>query len=85
LDLPDELVRTIKLRAINEDKKLKDLIAELLRRGLAATEEQPRIRHRVQFPLIKTAHAATPETEMTPARVKEILLALDVEEHLASQ
>lgn len=83
LDLPDDLVRAIKLRAVNEDKKLKDLMAELLRRGLAAVEEQARVRTRVRFPLIQTTHPATPETELTPERVKELLLALDVEEYLA--
>ena len=37
LDLPDDLVKEIKLRALNEGKKLKDAMAELLRRGLTAT------------------------------------------------
>ncbi len=34
LDLPNDLVREVKLRAVNEGKKLKDVIAELLRQGL---------------------------------------------------
>lgn len=37
LDLPDALVKQIKLRAIHEGKKLKDAVADLLRKGLAAT------------------------------------------------
>ena len=36
-DLPPELVRQVKLRAVNEGKKLKDVAAYLLQRGL----EQP--------------------------------------------
>ena len=36
LELPDELVKEIKLRAVLEGSKLKDAVAELLRRGLAA-------------------------------------------------
>jgi hypothetical protein len=35
LDLPDALVKEIKLRAVHDGKKLKDIVAELLRRGLA--------------------------------------------------
>jgi len=36
LDLPDELMREVKIRAVHEHKKLKDTIAELLRKGIAA-------------------------------------------------
>lgn len=36
LDLPDELMRKVKIRAVHEQKKLKDTIAELLRKGMAA-------------------------------------------------
>jgi hypothetical protein len=36
LDLPDDLVKEVKLRAVHEGKKLKDAVAELLRKGLAA-------------------------------------------------
>jgi plasmid stability protein len=34
-DLPPELVRELKLRAVHEGRKLKDLAADLLKRGLA--------------------------------------------------
>lgn len=33
-DLPPELVKEVKLRAVHEGRKLKDVAAELLRRGL---------------------------------------------------
>ena len=36
LDLPDELVREIKLRAVMQDQTFKDLVAQLLRQGLQA-------------------------------------------------
>ena len=37
LDLPDALVKEVKVRAVQEGRKLKDAVAELLRRGLAAS------------------------------------------------
>jgi hypothetical protein len=36
LELPDDLVKEVKLRAVYEGKKLKEAVAELLRKGLAA-------------------------------------------------
>ena len=36
LDLPDDLIREVKIRAVHEHKKLKDAIAELIRKGMAA-------------------------------------------------
>lgn len=75
LDLPDELIRTVKLRALQENRKLKDLVADLLRRGLAQDAQAPTaIRSRVQFPLVECAHPATPTEEMTPDRVARALL-----------
>ena len=35
LDLPDELMRRVKIRAVREHKKLNDVITELLHRGLS--------------------------------------------------
>jgi plasmid stability protein len=37
LDLPDDLVKQIKLRAVNDGMKLKDAMADLLRKGLSTT------------------------------------------------
>jgi hypothetical protein len=76
LDLPDDLVRAVKLRAIEENRKLKDTIADLLRRGLAQEPgAPPPPRGRVRVPLIECAHDARPDEEMTPERVAEVLLA----------
>ena len=53
LDLPDDLMRDIKNRAVNENLKLEDAIVDLLRRGLSqVTGEPPTVRHRVELPLV---------------------------------
>jgi hypothetical protein len=79
LDIPDELMKTVKLRAVEENRTLTDLIAELLRRGLAEEPmESGTIRNRVQLPLILVAHNARPEDEITPERAAEILLKEDI-------
>ena len=41
LDLPDDLMRAVKIRAVHEQKKLKDAIAELIRKGMAAGQKAP--------------------------------------------
>jgi plasmid stability protein len=41
LELPDELMRAVKIRAVHEHKKLKDTIAELLLKGIAAGKARP--------------------------------------------
>jgi plasmid stability protein len=38
-DLPDELVRRIKIEAARSDRKLKDLVAQLLEAGLRASRD----------------------------------------------
>ena len=37
LDLPDDLMRRVKIRAVHEHKKLKDTVAELLESGMRKT------------------------------------------------
>ena len=43
LELPDELMRRVKLRAVHRNQKLKDAVAQLLEAGIAAlpTAEPP--------------------------------------------
>ena len=43
LELPDDLMRRIKIRAAEHDQKLKDMVAQLLELGLshALDEKQP--------------------------------------------
>jgi hypothetical protein len=80
LELPDDLMREVKLRAVEENRKLKDTIADLLRRGLAqAPADSPPISNRVKLPLVKGAHRAQPDEEMTPDRVAQILIDQEAE------
>lgn len=83
VDLPDDLVRAIKIRAAREDRKLKDLVAELLRRALEAPPDaqasKPRRPAPSVFPIFRGGHPAPPGQEMTAERVAEILLDDEVE------
>lgn len=71
LDLPDELIRAVKVRAAQQDRRLKDVVAELLSRGLAQAEGAGTPR-RVRLPLVHCESATGPE--MTPERVAAALL-----------
>ena len=74
LELPDDLMRAVKVRAANEGRKLKEVVADLLRRGLREEKKRaPRAMRRVRLPLIECAHNATANQEITPDRVAEIL------------
>ncbi|HXY42491.1 MAG TPA: antitoxin [Vicinamibacteria bacterium] len=74
LELPDDLMREVKIRAVRENRKLKDAVAELLRRGLSQGRKEPRIRRRVALPIVECGHRARPGQEMTPDRVAGTLL-----------
>lgn len=87
IELPASLVKQVKLRAVREGRKLKDAVADLLRKGLAAArDEKAKTQAPVVttdkitgLPLIECKHAASPEEEMTPDRVAEVLFAQEVE------
>ncbi len=75
LDLPDELMRAVKIRAAKESRKLKDMMADLLTRGLSQDPGTRRLSHqRVRLPLVHCAHDASPQQEVTPERAATILL-----------
>jgi len=75
LDLPPELVRAIKIRAAEDERKLKDTVATLLRRGLEREGEPgPPARRRVKLPLVRCSRHARPGQEILPERAAEILL-----------
>jgi len=85
LDLPDELAREIKIRAAQQDRKLKDVIAELLRRGLEAEDNpvlkdsSPLVRDDVTGLLtVACRHPARYSEQLTTARVAAILLDQEV-------
>jgi len=77
LDLPDELMRAIKVRAAQQDRKIKDVVAELLNRGLAQSvspgaKPAPR---RVHLPLVQCGEArGLGGPGMTPEGVAAALL-----------
>ena len=74
LELPDELMRAVKIRAVNEGRRIKDVMAELIRRGLSEVPEPAgSAMTQVRVPLIECAHSAGPDDEMTPERVADIL------------
>jgi plasmid stability protein len=80
LDLPDELVRRLKLRAVHDGRKLKELAAEMLRAGLDASAGSPAEKPAVVIkdkktglPVIQYRRAAPRGQELTPERVAEIL------------
>ncbi|MDZ4659367.1 MAG: hypothetical protein SH868_17480 [Bythopirellula sp.] len=85
LDLPDALVKQVKLRAIREGRKLKDAVADLLRKGLAVTTaaevQEPIVTKdkKTGLPLIACKQAATAHEEMTPERVATLLLAQETQ------
>ena len=62
IDLPEDLVKEMKFRAVREGRKLRDVAEEVFRRGLAATATpvRPGGRHRVKLPLIPAPVGAAP-------------------------
>jgi len=82
-------VKQVKLRAVREGRKLKDAVADLLRKGLAAAKDDgPNTQRAVVgkdkqtgLPLIECKHAASLHEELTPERVADLLLAQEVEWH----
>ena len=70
LELPGDLIREIKLRALNDGRKLKDTMADLLRRGLAVqAPKTPAKARRVKLPLIQGHKSGT----LTPEQVADTL------------
>jgi hypothetical protein len=85
LDLPDDLVREVKIHAVHENRKLKDAVADLLRRGLSQKHGMlVTPQRRLKLPLVECAHGARPEEEMTPERVAEVLLEDEARAHRVS-
>ena len=69
IDLPPDLVREMKHLAVHEGRKLKDVAADLLKRGLKSGKNKSRSLPPEDFLL--SAPASAPE--MTPERVRQIL------------
>ena len=92
VDLPDALVKQVKLHALQDGRKLKDAVADLLRKGLAAaattvTEAAAPVivRDRITgLPVIQCKQAAAAGEEATPERVAAILLMQETQWHDAA-
>jgi len=69
IDLPPDLVREMKLLAVYEGRKLKDVAADLLKRGLNSGKNKSSSAPAEDFFLTAPANAP----EMTPERVRQIL------------
>lgn len=90
IEIPDAIVREVKLRALHEGRKLKDVVADLLRRGLDAPITHPSEGPSLAFdrdersglPVVRCRHTVRRKQNlMTPDRVAEILLTQEAEWH----
>lgn len=72
LNIPDDLMRAVKMRAVQANRNLQETVAELLRLGLACEGGEVALRRRVSLPLIQCAPAQSGQ-ELTQERVAEIL------------
>ena len=78
VDLPVDLVREIKHRAVREGRKLKDTMTELLRKGMRASSAKSVAKSsRVKLPLIQCRRTGT----LTPEQVAAALLKQETEWH----
>jgi plasmid stability protein len=91
VDLPDALVKQVKLRALRDGRKLKDAVADLLRKGLHAvnpeqTAPEPTVTTdpKTGLPVVACKRSAAPAEEVTPERVADLLLAQEAEWHHGS-
>jgi plasmid stability protein len=82
LDLPEHLVRAMKMRAVREGRKLKDVAKDALAAGMAVAavpnNKSPSITKdkKTGLPVIQCRRTAT----LTPQKVSEVLLAQEINE-----
>lgn len=83
IEIPDEVMRAVKIRAAQEDQELKDTVTELLLIGLANVNSSPApVGVQSVFPVFSGGHPALPDEEMMPDRVAEILMEDEVDRAL---
>lgn len=69
LDLPDDLVRTMKLKAVHESRKFKDVVAEQLRASLTVAVSPGESPRGVKsLPVLKGSRSGTPHVTRWSAR-----------------
>jgi hypothetical protein len=72
MDLPVELIREMKLRAVREGRKLREVAEEVIRRGLEApVRSSPGRRRRVPLPIVPAEPGAIP-FDLTGDRLLEL-------------
>lgn len=75
LDLPDELMREIKVKAAREDRKLSEVLRELL--GVGLSSRTPARRHRrAKLPVLHF-RSPIPGQQLTSEMVADLLLQQD--------
>jgi len=89
LDLPDPLMRQVKIRAASRGRKLKDEIAELLEKGMASPQaqtsaagEQPYHRHPKTGFLVSRTLSTPGYSPLTPGESQAIIQRANEEEDL---
>jgi hypothetical protein len=82
LDIPDDLLRAMKMQAVQEGRKFKDVAVEIFRRGLAQPEPTAAraIRHRVKLPLIVAPPGAA-KFSLTGEDIDRLLMEDEVKCH----
>jgi len=85
LDIPDDLLRTMKMQAVQEGRKFKDVAVEIFRRGLNRTEPFPdqAAPRRVKLPLIVAPQGA-PEFTPSGEDIDRLLMEEEVKSHHAT-
>lgn len=88
VDLPNDLVREIKLRAVNEGRKLKEVVTDLLRFGIEHGDALSKVRApekgKVSLPLFPSSPEA-PASQMSLNALISLEQAVQLEEDHARQ
>lgn len=86
IDIPSEIIRELKLRAVESNRKLKDTVADALEAGLASPRRSRKLKRPVVrksdisgLPVITNGRRAARGKEVTPKRIAQILLDQEVE------
>jgi hypothetical protein len=84
-DLPPDLVRDVKLQAVHEGRKLKDVAAELLKRGLTTDKQDSRTpnptKGAIKLPLFSSPKTAPASRMSTAALLSLEQETLNQEDH----